>query len=289
MPSDLETRAIDLLVNHDGHDRHLHCDVEEPSGGPRGTVLIAHGFKGYKDYGMFPRLARVVARAGWGAVRFNFAHSGMTRNAETFERPDLFALDTWNAQVRDLFALVEAVRGGALTAVEAAAPILLLGHSRGGLASILAAGRGLGVDSVVSLAAPAEACRLSDEHLRQLADGRGVDVVSDRTGQTLLIGPQFLHEINADPMGHDVLAMAESMSIPLIVVHGLDDATVTVADARAIADRAGVDPVLIEAGNHVMNVVNPLDPEAIPSPQLQQVEAVLLEAMHRLEDRSVSP
>ena len=68
---------------------------------PRGVFLIAHGFKGYKDYGMFPVLAREFAAAGFIAHRFNFSHSGMTNNIATFERPDLFEKDTWNRQVYD--------------------------------------------------------------------------------------------------------------------------------------------------------------------------------------------
>ena len=286
MASRLETREVDLVVDHHGHERHLWCDVEEPVGGGRGTLLIAHGFKGYKDYGMFPRLAHVAAVAGWGAVRFNFAHSGMTRNHETFERPDLFALDTWNAQIRDLVCLVSAVRKGVLTTVSSEAPILLLGHSRGGLASILAAGRGLEVDGVISLAAPADPCRLSEKHRRQLEEGRGVEVRSDRTGQTLLIGPSFLHEIQSDRSGHDVPAMAGKMTVPLVVVHGLEDATVDVEEARILAASAEVTPVLIDGGNHVMNVVNPHDPSAPSSPQLAAVEAVLREQFTRLEQEA---
>ena len=283
MASDLPVRAVDLVVDHHGHQRHLFCDVEEPAGGGRGTVLIAHGFKGYKDYGMFPRLARVVATAGWCAVRFNFAHSGMTRNSETFERPDLFALDTWNAQVRDLNALVDAVRAGELGSVGPASPILLFGHSRGGLASILAAGRGLDVDAVFSLAAPADPCRLSPEHVAQLSEGRGVDVVSDRTGQTLLIGPPFLHEITRDPDAHDVPAMAAAIPVPVVITHGTQDATDTVVDAHQIASRAGIEPVLIAGGNHVMNVANPHGPEEDPSPQLRAVEQRLLALLEELE------
>ena len=279
-------REFDLLVDHHGHARHLFCDVEEPLGDPHGTVLIAHGFKGYKDYGMFPRLARFIARLGWAAVRFNFAHSGMTRNAETFERPDLFSLDTWDAQVRDLGRLVEAVRGGELSSVAGAAPVVLFGHSRGGVASLLAAGRGLDVDLVFSLAAPAEPCRLSDEHRQCLAEGTGVEVRSDRTGQTLLIGPQFLAQIERAPEEHDLLAMAERVSDRLVVVHGLDDATVSADDARALAERAGVEPHLLPGGNHVMNVANPFDPEEVPSPQLAAVESLLERQLQRLARRA---
>ncbi|MEC8818124.1 MAG: alpha/beta fold hydrolase [Planctomycetota bacterium] len=278
-----EIREVDLLVDHHGHQRHLCCDVHQPRGTARGTVLVAHGFKGYKDYGMFPRLAGVLAGAGWATVRFNFAHSGMTRNHQTFERPDLFALDTWNAQVRDLERLVGAVRDGSLLEVDPSAPVVLLGHSRGGLASILAAGRGLPVELVISVAAPADPCRLSEDHRAQLRSGTGVPVQSDRTGQTLLVGPQFLHEITSDPAAHDVLGMAERLGRRLVVVHGLEDRTVGVEDARAIAERAGITPVLVAGADHVFNVTNPHHPEAPPSPELAELEAAVLAALGRVE------
>ena len=277
-----EIREVDLLVDHHGHQRHLCCDVHPPRGTARGTVLIAHGFKGYKDYGMFPRLAGVLAGAGWATVRFNFAHSGMTRNHQTFERPDLFALDTWNAQVRDLERLVGAVRDGSLLEVAPSAPVVLLGHSRGGLASILAAGRGLPVELVISVAAPADPCRLSEDHRAQLRSGTGVPVQSDRTGQTLLVGPQFLHEITSDPAAHDVLGMAGRLGRRLVVVHGLEDRTVGVEDARAIAKRAGITPVLVAGADHVFNVTTPHPPEAPPSPELAELEAAVLAALGRV-------
>ena len=61
-----------------------------PEGRPRGVAVVAHGFKGYKDYGMFPRIAAALADRGLIAHRFNFSHSGMTNAIATFERPDLF-------------------------------------------------------------------------------------------------------------------------------------------------------------------------------------------------------
>src|SRR5512143_489800 len=44
---------------------------------PRPAVLIVHGFKGFKDWGMFPPLADRVARAGFTAVSFNLSGSGV--------------------------------------------------------------------------------------------------------------------------------------------------------------------------------------------------------------------
>ena len=59
-------------------------NVHVPDGEPRGVVIVSHGFKGYKDYGMFPRIAGTLARdAGVIVHRFNFSHAGMARNPAT--------------------------------------------------------------------------------------------------------------------------------------------------------------------------------------------------------------
>ena len=56
------------------------------------AVLVAHGFKGFKDWGMFPWLAEQIAEAGLRAIRFDFSHNGVEET--DFDRLDLFMLDT---------------------------------------------------------------------------------------------------------------------------------------------------------------------------------------------------
>jgi hypothetical protein len=48
-----------------------------PHDEPRPAVLILHGFKGFKDWGMFPPFAERLARAGFTAVSFNVSGSGV--------------------------------------------------------------------------------------------------------------------------------------------------------------------------------------------------------------------
>ena len=204
--------TCELSVAHPEGQRQLLCDITAPVGSARGTLLIAHGFKGYKDYGMFPHLARKAARHGWAAVRFNFAHSGMTRSDSTFERPDLFALDTWNRQVADLEQLVAAVRAGQFAECPRKGSVVLFGHSRGGLAAILAAGRGVAVDAVLSASAPKDPLRFSREDRARLRDEGSCPVESSRTGQMLSIGRQFVDEVEQDPESHDPCVMAARMS-----------------------------------------------------------------------------
>jgi len=85
-----------------------------PNSDPLGTLILCHGFKGYKDYGLFPYLAKQAVGRGLLVHRFNFSHSGMTDNIESFERPDLFEQDTYGKQIIDLTLVANAVRRGKL-------------------------------------------------------------------------------------------------------------------------------------------------------------------------------
>jgi pimeloyl-ACP methyl ester carboxylesterase len=268
----------DLEVVHDGESRVIHCDIERSPGTTSGTLLIAHGFMGYKDYGMFPYLARRVNEVGWATVRFNFSHSGMTRRIETFERPDLFELDTWNRQDLDLQCLLAAIRTGELPEVDATGPVVLLGHSRGGVASILSAGRGAPFDAVIAVAAGSEAMPhvlVDDDSRRRMLEEGGLTITSSRTGQELKMGSDFLTTIEADPLAHDVPSMAARLGARLNVIHGEIDPTVDVEHARTLANASGVSPVIIPGADHVFKVVNPFPADGTPSPELDALaEAV---------------
>lgn len=243
---------------------------------PAAIILICHGFLGYKDYGLFPHLARSLAKAGFIAHRFNLSHSGMTRRIETFERRDLFERDTWRKQARDVNAVIDAVAAGAIPGPDR--PIILLGHSRGGVTSLLAAAdrfRGsrepLPV-GVITVAAPAECCSW-DEAKRAEHRRRGyTEVVSGRTGQTLRVGSGWLTEQEDDPAWHDPVRAAAAVECPVLAIHGTADPTVAPESATRLAGAARNGRALfIEDADHVFNTPNPMPPEASPSPQLAQL------------------
>ncbi len=252
-----------------------------PNGIARGTIVIAHGFKGYKDYGFLPSLAHACAEAGLVAHRFNFSHSGMTNNLATFERPDLFERDTWRKQVFDLRSVHAAVTSGELPG--AVLPLFVLGHSRGGVTAILATGdltylnrplNGCGSEwaGVITLAAPATCNSLTPNLQRALLDAGWIESPSSRTGQRLRVGRAWLQEQVDDPSGHDVLAHAARMSCPILVIHGDADATVPQSEAQRIVQSAGERAQLkiILGGDHVFNTPNPFAYDRPASPQLRQ-------------------
>ncbi len=242
------------------------------AGSPVACVILAHGFKGFMDYGMFPRIAGDLAAAGCLVHRFNFSHSGMTRSTDRFERPDLFEADTWNRQVDDLAAIDAAIEDGRLAG--GGLPRIWAGHSRGGVAVILAAGRGrLGrVDGIATIAAPADALRLSEADRERLRSEGFLLSPSARTGQDLRVGRAWLEEAEADPVGHDPCVQIGRVSAPALVIHGEADETVPAEDARRLAAAAGGSArlILLAGTNHVLNVVHPLAGDDPAPPPLRR-------------------
>ena len=239
---------------------------------PVACVILAHGFKGFMDYGMFPRIARDLAASGCQVHRFNFSHSGMTRETDRFERPELFEADTWNRQVDDLAAIDAALGDGRLPG--GGCPRIWVGHSRSGVAVILAAGRGrLGrVDGIATIAAPAEACRLSEADRARLRAEGFLPSPSARTGQRLRVGRDWLEDIAADPMGHDPCVQIGRIPAAVLVIHGEADETVPAADAHSLAAAAGGPGrlVLLPDANHVLGVAHPLASYAPTPPALRR-------------------
>src|SRR5216110_859415 len=120
------------------------------AGDARPAVVICHGFKGFKDWGMFPPLAERLARAGLCAVSFNFSGSGVGADGESFSEPERFAHDTYTRQLGDLTEVLRALSEARLVPGLHVPPrVGLLGHSRGGGVAILKAAEDSDVRALV--------------------------------------------------------------------------------------------------------------------------------------------
>lgn len=254
----------------------------------RASVLLLHGHKGYYNYGCYPVLADRLRRALSVCVhRFNASHSGMTRNDENFDRPGLFSRDTWNKQVFDLRAVTRAAREGSLPGVDAGKPVVAIGHSRGGTACLLSAGRPGDAqekpDAVVPMSAPSWCASDITAKQQEIAKTGRLASPSSRTGQDLHADPIWLEEQLADPTNHDVLALCAKITIPALVVHGADDPTIPARCAHDIADAVpDAERAVIAGGDHVFNTANPADTSAEPNEVLAQMIARVVGFVGRL-------
>ena len=219
---------------------------------PRALVVITHGWKGFKDWAFFPWLAEYLCNHKLAVARFNMSRSGIGETPESFDRLDLFAGDTYSAQIADLIA-VTSYTSARLRGL----PLFLLGHSRGGGVALLAASSIEGLKGVVTWSAISRADRWDEATKKTWRAAGSLDVVNQRTKQTMSMSTAILDDY--DRHRHDILGATQSLRVPLLVLHGEKDDSVPVEEARAIAAAADDSSLLIvQNASHTYNAIHPL-------------------------------
>lgn len=233
------------------------------------AVLVLHGFKGFKDWGMFPPLCERLARSGFAAVSFNVSGSGVD-DAGEFSLPDRFGHNTFSAEMTDVGTVLAALDAGDL-GVPRPSSVGLVGHSRGGGVGVLASRRYTRLAALVTWAAISTVDRWGEAQRRQWRAMGRLDIVNARTGQVLPMYCDTLDDIETNAGGSlDVPAAAAALRIPWLIVHGDRDESVPVAEAEQLAASAAspVELLRIETGGHTFGAVHPF---AGPTPELDRV------------------
>jgi len=226
-------------------------DIDAPPD-PSALVVIVHGFKGFKNWGFFPWLADGLCDAGYAAVRFNMSRSGIGEDPETFDRLDLFAGDTYSAQLHDLHTVVAHAQRE-----YPSLPTFLLGHSRGGGIALLGAREVHDLAGVVTWSAISRVDRWDDATKKRWRTDGALYIENARTKQMMPLSTAMLDDVEAHRF--DIGAAAEALQVPLLVLHGGRDESIPVAEAQAIASRApDAAKVVIANAGHTFNAIHPL-------------------------------
>lgn len=183
----------------------------------RGVALLAHCFTCSKDLSGLVRIARALAGRGYAVLRFDFTGLG--------ESEGTLAEGHFAANVGDLVAAAEHLKE------HVGAPTVLIGHSLGGAASLLAAGQIPSLRAVVTVGAPAEpshVLRLFTADKGELEESGSVEVAI--AGRHFRITREFLAALDQGSM-HEAIG---ALRLALLVIHAPRDQTVGIDNAAAI-------------------------------------------------------
>jgi pimeloyl-ACP methyl ester carboxylesterase len=234
----------------------LRVDVRR-AGDAAATVVVCHGFKGFKDWGFFPVIAERLARAGFAVVSFNFSGSGVGEDGETFSEPERFSRATYTHHVKDLDLVLEALGAERLGFRPPA--LGLLGHSMGGGIAALRAAADSSITALVTWAATARLGRLWPRNQIAIWRRTGkLDVVNQRTGEILPLYADMLDDWERNARALDVTEAAARVRAPWLLAHGTADESVPVQDVHELAARATASQVLlVEGAGHTFGISHP--------------------------------
>jgi len=183
-----------------------------------GSALLAHCFTCSKDIHTITRLSAALVEAGWATMAFDF--TGLGRSGGEFGDTNV-STDIGDI-TRAAVALIERGMG----------PCLLIGHSLGGAAAVLAAHRLHTLDRVIAIASPSDV-----DHVTHLFGPEGEAAIRangcatvDIGGRPFPVGAGFLDDLER----HDVVAAAAHLKVPFLVVEAGADQVVDRKQTRSL-------------------------------------------------------
>jgi uncharacterized OsmC-like protein/alpha/beta superfamily hydrolase len=195
--------------------------LDSPDGQPRAWAVFAHCFTCSKDTKAAAYIARALAEAGFGVLRFDFTGLGGSGGD--------FGNTHFSSNVDDLVAAADWLRASH------GAPALLVGHSLGGAAVLAAAHRIADARAVVTLGAPFEPAHV----IRHLGESLAVIEAEGQAcvtlgGREFPVRREFLDDVAGQPQAERI----HRLNRPLLVLHAPGDKVVGIENARRIFERA---------------------------------------------------
>ena len=259
----------DFTLSHPNQLK-VRCTLRAPEGkGTVTAVVVAHGFLGFKDWGFFPYLGRRLSEAGFAAITFNHALSGIEDNPWKIDNAEGFSRNSTTQELRDWDLVMDALLLGKmplagrmrLNAVGA------VGHSRGGSYAILLSRQVPQVASIVTWGAIRSFDRFDAETRRRWRNQGYLEVPREEHEAPLKLSVAALEALERNDGRLEVLKAVRESTIPMLFLHGRRDRRVPLSEGESLWQRA--DPQLcrfqiIENAGHTFQTRHPLTTPSLP-------------------------
>ena len=213
--------ALKKLFFENSNGERIGARLDLPDGEPIAYALFAHCFTCHKNLNAVKNISSALTDDGIAVFRFDFTGLG--------ESEGDFADTNFSSNVDDLVSAAE------FLAAEYQGPKLLIGHSLGGAAVLMAATRLPEAQAVVTIGSPC-----NPEHVTHMLTSSIEHIEEHGEAEVLLAGrpftikKQFLDDLAEQKMTEVIRAIKR----PLLVCHSPIDNTVGIDNAGLIFERA---------------------------------------------------
>ena len=205
---------------------------------PHNFALFAHCFTCNKNFNAVRNVSRALTGRGFGVLQFDFTGLGASEGE--------FSESNFSGNVEDLLAAAE------FLAEKHQSPTLIVGHSLGGAAAILAASQLDSVQAVATIGSPSNPQHV--QHLFQNSieeiNESGKALVSIG-GRSFTIKKHFLDDLSALTLPKVVKDLGKA----ILILHSPQDATVGIENASELytAARHPKSFISLDGADHLLN------------------------------------
>jgi uncharacterized protein len=226
-------------------------------------IIFVHGFKGFKDWGFGPYLAKYLAEEGNFVITFNFSHNGVGEDSTDFNELKKFADNTYSKEVNEIKEIVRAYKTDFFGEINDQNKIGLLGHSRGGGVSIIATNIIKEIDALVTWSAISNFDRYSERQKEEWKLKGYFEIMNARTKQMMRLNKVFLDDIESNSSGLlNVEKALGKINIPYLIVHGDQDLAVPIDEAEMIyswSNKTVTELYKISGTGHTFDIKHPFE------------------------------
>ncbi|MFY0603053.1 MAG: alpha/beta fold hydrolase [Flavobacteriaceae bacterium] len=233
-------------------------------------VIFCHGYKGYKDWGVFDKMPTAFVDEGYALLKFNFSYNGGTAE-QPIDFPDLeaFGNNNYTIELDDLHTVLDWITTFQDYDDEIdTTNIILIGHSRGGGIVTLTAAKDSRIKKIISWAAVCTLDRSMFQEGNALDQWKKEGAFYVENGRTKQQMPHYIQFYNNYQENKELLSIenaTKKISIPHLIIHGDGDTSVPFSHAENLhAWNPNSELFCIPNANHVFGAKQPWTEKELP-------------------------
>lgn len=241
------------------------------------VILFVHGFKGFKDWGLFPDACEELAHSGFGVVAVNLSLNGIGERKSEFDRPDLMGRQTFTQDLDDLQRVITALRNGEIRHEKALLntdDMGIVGHSRGGHLAVLAAAEFDAIQCLVTWGAVADYSSFWSVKMKEDWESQGyTEITNSRTGQSFRLQKLVYDDFILNQERLNAVKRAAQLRVPSLFIHGRDDESVPYTESERLHIQTATPEKelrLLAGAGHTFGMTHPFEGDDFP-PAFEEV------------------
>jgi dipeptidyl aminopeptidase/acylaminoacyl peptidase len=260
-----------IIITSTVHKKPITADIRYISNhDKKPLILFVHGFKGFKDWGVFNLMANEFAQNGFVFMKINLSHNGTTPE-QLIDFADLqaFGNNNFTIELDDLKDSIDYLFSSSSIVPEKEVDLNdlnLMGHSRGGGLILLKAREEERIKKVITLAAINDLSKRWPQSFLDEWKEKGVQYIENkRTNQMMPLYVQLYDDVLKNSARLSIPKAVKEMKQPLLAFHGTDDETLPVEMAHQMKEwKPDTKLLVFENENHVFGAAHPWERNNLP-------------------------